>query len=1471
MATLEPNQVIRRLSVMEDTSLGSPLSESTPQHVAALLELFRLNRGLTVTICEALPSGKSGAFVARVDCSGDADGSFVLKVAARHDEWESEVQLHARALSLGAFSNQLPSIVATEESKSHFAVIFKLAGHSRLTTRPLVGALGLFEAGYREFGKIAWTPSLFSNWTVAFAPSALQEALSYRINPEQGRIHANAVQRFGKSNLAKSSFIYDGEVLPNPVFFAEMKDAQDYLKFSILLGPIHGDCHAENIFVTPRLDGAVENAFLIDLEMFREKALFFFDHSYLELSVLLRQFDKLGSTRWLALAHAIASGARHAGLEPAENGWLAAILSARKDILERASSTYSDRADDIILQFFVANVAAGLAFLNKLPRETGGSAGMTDDQYEKALIWSAVNLKEMLAKLGVSNASLWSMEGEPIPNLRSASLISPREVQPDWEAVEYFNDKGANILILPDSGRNLFKDELILADWTVVVDFESSPLEEGFLQTLVRPYRQAWPGGESPDLRQLVRGGLWYFGNGRKDLSGVGPAVSTQDWRRRYRRSLEDLLSSLAEELAPRQVRTLILSDGLSPDYLRMLAEALQDAFGDVLAPLVLASESGGSDDQVGLATINVATRDLRAMLGSNRAPIQDNPEDPAIACRRDSRVVLEGIPESLLRRVSRDFTVLYRQRAQTMPTSRTFGVDFHRGMEIEWAELASNFDVPRERFPEYHRRIQEALSSSSTRSVELLHEPSAGGTTLARRLAWEFVDSNPVVLLDQLSTDTASYLRDLVRFSALPALVVMEGSEITKSERETLVDQLKEDNTRAVFLWVSRHYGASADVDILPSALQLGEGNEAALFRDTYLPYVRGSRRQDGLVKLARSNNSKERSPFFFGLTAFRHDYLGVERLVDDVLKGASSAAARGLLADLCLASIYSQRGFPLVEFDELCTELNAGNWPVSKESLFVVMRDSHIRVSHVVLAEEMLARLSRKADDWLADLPLLSDGLLRRLKIVHSSQSNRVIDLIDEMFFTRDSESTMREDSDAFNTSSRKYAPIIHDIGNIENARRIYREIDQLWPRQPHYMAHRARHLLYEQPREMENALELFRRAEKIADDGDPALSHMVGMAFLIRMDARLSEARVAGLALSEVESDVQADFDEAKLAFERSMVSGRNLVFGHVAIVQLTTNLLRLAMGLAQAKDLAQFVKPTDRRWYLDALAEAEGSIEILRMMPNAGHYAGRAVAAWNIVYGNHDKLINSLRELARRREDPSLRRALCAAIVSKAGHKMHTIPQADLKTIVTMSERNIVEQGVRDADVRRWLSAYRHLGTFDVQIGIERLVDWHELRPQAVEPAYYLFVFYFLRWLTAPTPREGFAAECIRWINVCRANRPLGQRSWSFEWLEKRGSEFGIVSSRSLDFDPPRTIREPGHRDHKKLVARLARVQGALRDYRGPQRATLDLGSHLQATIVPLDRLTRDDEGARVSAYISFSYDGLVGWDATVDRK
>jgi hypothetical protein len=230
--------------------------------------------------------------------------------------------------------------------------------------------------------------------------------------------------------------------------------------------------------------------------------------------------------------------------------------------------------------------------------------------------------------------------------------------------------------------------------------------------------------------------------------------------------------------------------------------------------------------------------------------------------------------------------------------------------------------------------------------------------------------------------------------------------------------------------------------------------------------------------------------------------------------MNGLPEPNGRQLLADLALVSLYASDGFPIHEFDELCGRVNDGKWPVRADSLFLLRTATHVRVSHSLLAERALTNLARIKSQWRADISLFSNALLGDLSSLEHKTSERVQNIVQTLFITRDIESALSADVDidvGGIATQRRFSPLINDLGNVAQARTIFRRVVQQWPKEPHYAAHLARHLMYEEPKEIDDAVQLATRAEKsqgAADDA--ALVHIAGMAYRVRMEQRLREAR-------------------------------------------------------------------------------------------------------------------------------------------------------------------------------------------------------------------------------------------------------------------------------------------------------------------------------------------------------------------------
>jgi hypothetical protein len=698
-----------------------------------------------------------------------------------------------------------------------------------------------------------------------------------------------------------------------------------------------------------------------------------------------------------------------------------------------------------------------------------------------------------------------------------------------------------------------------------------------------------------------------------------------------------------------------------------------------------------------------------------------------------------------------------------------------------------------------------------------------------------------------------------------------MEADLVTESAREGLFKQLREDNTRAVFLWVSRVYDAEAHKDVIRSVLT---DDEADAFLDAYLLVTSDPARRAALQQLRRSPEfAEQKSPFFFGLTAFGEGYVSLSSLIEHTL-GPLDASARQIIADLAVVSCYSGPGFPVQEF----REFPAVHGNVLRYALappFAVWGAEHVRIPHVLIARRTLQALARTEAEWRTDLHIFANGLLSDIQRLRNRKALRITRLMETVFLTRDTARALADDTSARAGAFlhlRRFSPLIQDIGNAPMARAILERVWSLWGvDEPHTAVHYARHLLYEHPSEVDRAINVAEAAMRTeSGQRDPAVIHVVGTCYRIRMERHLDEALNSGTgAHGDIYEQVRVDFETALSHFQQALELEES-EYGHISSVQTIGKLVIAARQLAGARTLAEFLTG-NRRWPMDALSRAEEHISALRQVPSRqlSTRAQRVVAEWDLVYGNVESVVAKLRVLSKRREDSEIRRALCNAIIAKHKRVWRRIPASELQEISDLTERNVLAQGVRDADVRTWLRAYRHIGQFDIDRAVQRMADWHNLRPNSAEPPFYLSMLYFIKWLNSDRKIDGYAEESITWLAIASRNRHIGLRGWGYEWLTASGDgEYSSVHFDELDVDPAHTVRFGSAADRSYLGENLARVEGVVRDYRGPQQAHLDLGHGIVIRFTPREEVHRDDEGKVANLFVSFAYDARMGWDVAL---
>jgi hypothetical protein len=165
---------------------------------------------------------------------------------------------------------------------------------------------------------------------------------------------------------------------------------------------------------------------------------------------------------------------------------------------------------------------------------------------------------------------------------------------------------------------------------------------------------------------------------------------------------------------------------------------------------------------------------------------------------------------------------------------------------------------------------------SKGTTRIDLYHAPGAGGTTVARRIAWDAHTTFPTVVLKQcIPAETASRIELIYKITGLPILLLVEGADVQEKQTEDLHSILRARQVSVVFLQVLRRFSRP-------------EERERSFFIDSNLSNVEAARfahrlaeikpqKRSRLLALASSGAVDERTAFYFGLETFEEDFEGL------------------------------------------------------------------------------------------------------------------------------------------------------------------------------------------------------------------------------------------------------------------------------------------------------------------------------------------------------------------------------------------------------------------------------------------------------------------------------------------------------------------------------------------------------------------------------------------------------------------
>lgn len=997
-------------------------------------------------------------------------------------------------------------------------------------------------------------------------------------------------------------------------------------------------------------------------------------------------------------------------------------------------------------------------------------------------------------------------------------------------------------------------------DWTAVIDFDPTSDQTGLLAALS-------PSSRRNIIRVVKRDNLppfnpetdlyWFFARGlvgREDTLVTASGKPLRSWLAAYNSEMIRQFEKLASSIAPELVTFVVLAYGNDQFELFQRTIEMTACFEDRADYVVVSNglDSPLPNIAVDLTYYNILPQRLcDGLLVSYSSDGEESHLAHTLPSADGTPVPVESSRRHTL---ESSLELLYINHDLAGE-----GDEFFKGRVISWRELDLRKDADRDKTTSIERAITKALRQRDLARIQIYHKPGAGGTTVARRLLWDKHATYPCAVLKFIQASSIQVIADALAYissiTSQPILLLIDGATVADRLVDDLYNYVKSQNTPVTFVLTSRRSDSQRESgNAFQVELRLSH-SEVPRFVDRFKSAV--PQRAPQIHQLGQSKLDHERTAFIFGLTAYEHEFQGLQRYIQQRV-ATLSQVQRSVLVYLALAYYYAQRGIPAQAFSEI---LGLNGKEVRFDKVFdgstspvldLLIREEHSwRIMHFLVAEEILHQLLLPTPEsdprtWTQQLSGWAKDFIAFCRGNSQLISDTMIELVRRAFVYRDNLDMLGRD--VVDNNREQFARLILDIPAPEGRGEVFVKLTEEFPDEAHFWAHYARFL--SSIKHYDAALRANQRAIELQPT-DHILWHVQGMTYrhqvrnLIEQKAPITE--VVGLA------------EKASENFAQNRLLGHDTVYGHISEVQLIVNVLNYAASLANGSIMDYLRRPGVPTYVREGFDRAEnllGQLTNIRDGHVPDEYEQNCRGDLQRLYGNTSKALEIWDNLLNRDDvyRPSIRRQIVYTILSQGDWS--NISDRQSRRIADLLETNLAERPNSEQDLRLWLRAVRYIDN-PPSIGsiIEKLSYWRT-NTNALDAVYYLYVLNTLLALER-LPLE--LESAIRLIEECRQLSRLHRNNHkSIEWYGP-GEGIGRLVHTSLLGD----WNESNNFWSNDTL--LSRVTGVIVRVKGPQNGEIEIRRGLRAFFVPgASNISGNDVNRTVDFFLGFSYSGLRAW-------
>lgn len=1086
-------------------------------------------------------------------------------------------------------------------------------------------------------------------------------------------------------------------------------------------------------------------------------------------------------------------------------------------------------------------------------------------------------------------------------------FASPRPWDEYLARVGQLESAGVRHILIVDAGFGDAAQQLTglgAGPWSAVLDFDPLSDELGVLASAKgniqqrRVLKLRTKGDLPRDSDLSARSMTWYFVRGLRgregsipESSGLNQTAALRAWSRAYGRSLNDEFERWAAQLGPQDIYVTILwRDAALSDHLQTVLDRLDSVFnggsevarfvfvtGDSTSCDALAGSYSDPHDDATARPIEMPPEVFARAVEQHVAETAGDPEETTVPAAGGVALELE---RDLANRIAEDVEVVSIgiQSATTDPDVSAF----LRGGTVTWLALDLQKDAQRTITKDIEEAVRADLGADDngprrTRRLNLYHRPGAGGTTVGRRIAWDFHRQVPTGLLRRFSPNsTVEHLALLNRQTKLPVLLIVDGADITERELDDLFDEARERRLPVVMLNVRRRLERQTRADRAFDLDSILDRDEVRRFADVLSIDVASQSRRDALAALVGRRDEWRSTPVYFALTAYEEEFRGLDAFVSARIAALDPQRHDALLVT-AIADHYGQRGIPsralrkifglkVREYSDLRRLFGD-----STAELLVEEPGAKWRIGHSLIANQLIQQLLSPPEegDPRAWANRLADAGVKFIRFCRGGAQEIVSDdmkaLVAAVMVARDGHDLLGTAREARNNFSR----FIDDVPGIRAQHRVLGELvgDDAFPGEHHFWLHLCR-LRWMRLQDFELALDAAERAVELSEARDPLVMHQRGMVrrgqiyrMLDDFDGSIEPLELAELA--DIAERASADFRES-----RSLNPENE--HGYISEVQM---LLRLLGRASRGMQVADFVQRRGVPPYLrDALTVVHDLLEAVRRLREGRGPSEREVrqsGRLDELYGDFDQAIQQFNNLLARDDvyRPSVRRLIARAYHARAKYDWSQIGAKQLDRVVSLLRENMDQEGADERDLRMWVQAIRFTtNPPTVPTVLEQVEYWRGREDASIDATYYS---YLLNAILA-MQRDYIARDALSGlVDASRERAPRGRtRRLSYEWIgHGHGIEQLVHQSQLGDWRGGAAA--DGFWENAHL---LRRVSGRVRQIQGGQAGEIELDGGVVAffapgIVRPKPLIRGEDENRRVEAYVGFTYDGPRAYEVT----